>query len=464
MLANTVRGLHQTQIRRLYLSCVVPKILYAAPTWFSGTKTQTKPLEKVQRRALCLICAAFRTTPTEAMEIEASIPPIRIQVQLQTKRYAVRLNKLPLTNPVIQRLPDTWRNGQPPMQKPPLPTTNGKQTRNRVNTSPLLEIAKHTDPKHERIHPFRTPPWRRTAESFNGRVKINLTIQIPDEGDDDENEKPKTEELHQKLISEISLSDTNLIVYSDGSLIKKNGFTRTGASAVLYHQNTEVKTAQLGLGGRAEVYDGELAGLLIGAREALRYQKDNPVIKHLHFFADNSSAIRAIFNPSNKAGQHYTYRFHRKLSNFLDQNPNNRLTISWCPSHTNIKGNEKADKLAKEATTLARDGPISTSRSNALRRAKLVTARTWRKQWETSPKNGSFAIANRLQPSMNLTKRFRDNPREVFGRLIQCRTAHAYTGEYRRRFHLNDEHECPCGEQIQTWDHIIRDCMRFAGK
>jgi hypothetical protein len=173
-------------------------------------------------------------------------------------------------------------------------------------------------------------------------------------------------------------------------------------------------------------------GLLIGAREALRYQKDNPAIKHLHFFADNTSAVRAIFNPSNKAGQHYTHRFHRKLSDFLDQNPNNHLSISWCPSHADIKGNEKADKLAKEATTLARDGPISTSRSNALRRAKLVTARTWKKQWEKSPKNGSFAITNRLQPSMNLTKRFRDNPREVFGRLIQCRTAHAYTGEYRR--------------------------------
>lgn len=45
--------------------------------------------------------------------------------------------------------------------------------------------------------------------------------------------------------------------------MKKNGFTRTGASAVLYHQNKEVQTAQLGLGGRAEVYDDELAGLLI---------------------------------------------------------------------------------------------------------------------------------------------------------------------------------------------------------
>ncbi len=415
MLANTIRGLHQVQIRRLYLSCVIPKILYAAPAWFSGTKTQTRPLEKVQRRALCLMCAAFRTTPTEAMEIEASIPPIRIQVQLQTRRYAVRLNKLPLTNPVVQRLPDAWRNNEPPTLKPPLPTANIKQKKHKVKTSPLIELTKYTDPKHERIHPYLTPPWRRTADSFNGRVKINPSITDPNKGDETDKEKSKAEDIHKKLLSDISLSETNLIIYSDGSLIKKNGFTRTGASAVLYRQNREVKSTQLGLGGRAEVYDGELAGLLIGAKEAIRYQKDNPTIKHLHFFADNSAAVRAIFNPNNKAGQHYSYHFHQKLCKFLDSDLTNRLSISWCPSHTDIEGNEKADKLAKEATSLAGNGPITTSRSNALRRAKLVTIRTWRKQWEKNPKGGSFAIANRLQPSLTLTKRFQNNPREVFG-------------------------------------------------
>jgi hypothetical protein len=63
MLANTVHGLSQTLLRRLYLACVIPKILYACPSWWNNTKVQEKPLVKVQRKALYLICAAFKTTP-----------------------------------------------------------------------------------------------------------------------------------------------------------------------------------------------------------------------------------------------------------------------------------------------------------------------------------------------------------------------------------------------------------------
>ena len=80
-------------------------------------------------RALCLICAAFRTTCTEALEIEASIPPIQIQVQVQAKRYAVRFNKLPLTNLVIQRLPNLPSHG------------NRKRYRPKTRTNPPIPHA-----------------------------------------------------------------------------------------------------------------------------------------------------------------------------------------------------------------------------------------------------------------------------------------------------------------------------------
>jgi len=59
MLANTVQGLSQTHLHHLYLACILPKILYACPVWWSGHQYQIKPLEKVQRHVLRLICAAF---------------------------------------------------------------------------------------------------------------------------------------------------------------------------------------------------------------------------------------------------------------------------------------------------------------------------------------------------------------------------------------------------------------------
>jgi hypothetical protein len=70
MLSNTVRGLSQSP-------CVVPVMSYASAVWWTGKKTHEKALERVQRRALRLICTAFKTSPIHALQIEASTPPIR---------------------------------------------------------------------------------------------------------------------------------------------------------------------------------------------------------------------------------------------------------------------------------------------------------------------------------------------------------------------------------------------------
>jgi len=52
--------------------------------------------------------------------------------------------------------------------------------------------------------------------------------------------------------------------------------------------------------------------------------------------------------------------------------------------------------------------------------------------------------------------------RELYGRVIQCRTGHAYTGEFRQRFKLEGPYDCPCGEQLETCEHILRECTRFS--
>lgn len=51
-------------------------------------KCQAKPIEKIQRRALITVCAAFRTSLTAALEIEASVPPVKHQMDLLVRRYA----------------------------------------------------------------------------------------------------------------------------------------------------------------------------------------------------------------------------------------------------------------------------------------------------------------------------------------------------------------------------------------
>jgi len=211
------------------------------------------------------------------------------------------------------------------------------------------------------------------------------------------------------------------------------------------------------------VYDAEMAGLMLGAKLASSFTTSHPEITQLHYFIDNAVAAEAIFDPKPQPGQLYAAKFHQKMAKFLDNDATRTIKISWCPSHCKIRGNDRADELAKEATQLAWSPPIGTSRAFALRRAKATTQTAWAREWQRAPKRGRFAISNRIPPSLNPTKHFTElkDQREVFGHLIQCRTGHAYIGEFHKQFFPKKSVACECDENLQTHEHILRSCTRY---
>ncbi|KAF7350488.1 RnaseH domain transposon factor [Mycena venus] len=70
-------------------------------------------------------------------------------------------------------------------------------------------------------------------------------------------------------------------------------------------------------------------------------------------------------------------------------------------------------------------------------------------------------MANRFPPSMKPTTHFTSLKREVFGRVTQCRIGHCFSGEYYNRFVPSENVNCPCGEELQTREHILRTCPRY---
>ena len=262
-------------------------------------------------------------------------------------------------------------------------------------------------------------------------------------------------------------SDPNtLIIYTDGSKLNKSGFFRAGASAVAYLLGNEVENAKIGLGGHAEVFDAEMAALAKAARIGTNLITDFPNISKILLFSDSTAAVRAIMDPKPGSAQYFTLSFHNLIRPLLESYPNLCITVSWCPSHCGIPGNERADSLAKEATSLGCQIPFSTTRSNAKRRSKSAIVKLWQKEWRSTPKTGRYAIANRIQPSLNPTKHFQllKDQREIFGRVLQCRTGHAYTGEFRQFFLplSPDPTSCPCdNETLETRTHILVDCPRY---
>lgn len=175
MLANTVRGLSQVELRTPYCACIVPVLTYASPVWWSGKKTHSSILEKVQNTALRHIAGAFRTTPIKALEVDLAIPPINLTLDLANARYADCLHKLHATSPIIQRLPNEWRDGAIPTIPPPLPSQKpSRNTKPRKPTQLESIAAKAYHPiKGEKVVSFIAPPWRKTAQDFGDRLTIS---------------------------------------------------------------------------------------------------------------------------------------------------------------------------------------------------------------------------------------------------------------------------------------------------
>jgi len=101
MLANTVQSLSHYHLCLLYHTCILSIITYASTAWWTDKQKHIQILNKVQNRILHLICAAFYTTPTHALELEASISPLSLYLDSLTRYTTIYFNKLSTNNPIL---------------------------------------------------------------------------------------------------------------------------------------------------------------------------------------------------------------------------------------------------------------------------------------------------------------------------------------------------------------------------
>ena len=102
----------------------------------------------------------------------------------------------------------------------------------------------------------------------------------------------------------------------------------------------------VGLGSHAEVFDAEMAALAKAAAISTALLNDFPNTNKIAFFSDNAASVRAIADPKASSAQYFTLSFHKHIRKSLENYPNLTFSVSWCPSHCDIPGNERADELA----------------------------------------------------------------------------------------------------------------------
>jgi hypothetical protein len=124
------------------------------------------------------------------------------------------------------------------------------------------------------------------------------------------------------------------------------------------------------LGKFATVFQTEIYAILQCSYENIRRAYRN---KRIIIFSDSQAALRALDGP--KVTSNLVVECLDALSVLAGRN---EVILAWVPGHCGIQGNEKADRLARQASGLPLQGPEP---ALGIPRCSIIEAiRTWTKK------------------------------------------------------------------------------------
>ena len=281
---------------------------------------------------------------------------------------------------------------------------------------------------------------------------------IPDDITLERPVKPK-EQLHpatrQKITfrkvntqEEADANNTFTNIYTDGSKCDTNA----GASFVVYQNGSTITTRKFKLNAACSVFQAELYAIDRALEWATQHLNTD-----LTIFSDSLSSLNAIGNRSNS--HQLVVSIHAKIMN-LKQHHN--ISFIWVKAHAGVIGNEEADAAAKHATiirtaTVYNKFPLS----HVKRIIRQECQSEWAFEYESAEQgSGTRQWLPTLDAVRNLTNAF-----NISFELTQVLTGHGFHKQYLNRFKITPDAICPCDNaSIQTIDHLIKDCPKYANE
>jgi hypothetical protein len=193
-------------------------------------------------------------------------------------------------------------------------------------------------------------------------------------------------------------------------------------------------------------------------------------------YTDNQSTIKELNGLNGlkaSSGQYLIREIIREAS----ESPA-ALTVNWISGHSGVKGNERADCLAKEAasgdgsrrgdlpTLLQRELPASAS---ATKEDFMETLNEeWRDAWAESPRKRKTELFDESFPFKDFQKKRDKLTRGQASLLMQVRTGHIPLNSYLAKIGKSDTAYCgACAPalaeegHIETVNHFLFHCAAF---
>jgi ribonuclease HI len=281
----------------------------------------------------------------------------------------------------------------------------------------------------------------------------------------------QTDKTREASITSERMDEADYKLFTDGSG-QDDGI---GASAILYEKGRArpLKTLQAFMGApdKYNTFEAEATGALL----ALWILDSTPAVigKRVSLYTDNQSIVMALPHPKATSGQYLLSLLRTAI-----RGVGCRLTVKWISSHSKVKGNEEADKLAKDAAAGVSSAgadlphilrrPLPTSAS-ALKQGYMKELKAkWASMWEESPRKLRVSQFGGSFPFSAFLTRLNSLSRQQASLILQLRCGHFPLNGYLHRIKKADSDRCgACGGGWQgppppeTVNHFVFGCPAF---
>ena len=292
-------------LTKLYRCLIWSKLDYGCFIYGAARKSYLRELETIHHLGLCIALGAFSTSPIESLYIEANEPPLSLRRYKLALQYFIKLISCP-QNPAYNCIMETrYKNLFENKEKVIKPFNLRIQTLlNEIKINPKI--------MYDTILP-KTAPWTinqpiiKLDQTKLSKTKIHpITFQ--------ENIRNNFPDHHH--------------IYTDGSKQEM----KVGCAAVF--QTQELLKC---LPNESSIYSAEVIAIDLAMNIIANHKFSKFII-----YSDSKSVLQALRSIDSS-----TPLITRLLGKMNTFSKNNRIILTWIPSHIGIQWNDRADRAAK---------------------------------------------------------------------------------------------------------------------
>ena len=430
-LASTSWGSDRNTLRTLYLGYVRSVLDYSIALQCLCSPTARKSLDQVQNEALRFINGGMRSTPISACEIHANVEPLELRRKKAATEMFERYKRLDPSHP-NRKMVVSWK-----------PKNRIKQ-RSILHHATVTASDYHLPERKEAIKNFHKdlPPYRNLKSP---KLRPLLKRQDINKNSDPHILKDAAEETIHTYPKEW------IHVYTDGSAYKST--VSAGYGVLIKLPDDHKIKLYNSCGATCSNYEAELIGITAAIEQLEAYFLENPEsTTNVVIFTDSQSVLMAMDAGPTKSNEikHLLLEINSLMNTMKIQ-----VYLQWIPGHSEILGNEEADKLAKKGSSLPQVN-VPTSYETARIIIKQNAKEEWLNKWAKG-KTGRMLYKHMAQP------RKKDDSSKL-SRKEQITIFRLRTGHFPLNYHFNrlcPEHPpmcqlCPC--PYETVNHILFEC------